>query len=92
MDRAGHGKLGARWCFVAMVVTATAHRSLPWLELRQWQVSKVEEVMAELWVQMIEQWRCGGSERARRRLVTMARRAVASLGRSEGEREAERGE
>ena len=47
MDRAGHGKLGARWCFVAMVAMATAHRPLPWLELRQWWVGEVEEVMVK---------------------------------------------
>ena len=28
-------------------ITAMAHRSLPWLELRQWVVGEVEEVMVE---------------------------------------------
>ena len=47
MDKAGHGELGARWCSMTMAATAMARRPLTWLELRQWRVGEVEEVMAE---------------------------------------------
>ena len=50
------GELGAGRRTAAMAAMAMAHRPLPWFELRQWRVGEVEEVMAELWEQVIEQW------------------------------------
>ena len=67
MDKAGHGELGARRRSMTMAAMAMAHRPLPWLELRQWRVGEVEEVMAERCARAIGQWRGGSSERARRR-------------------------
>ena len=52
---------------MAMAAMAMARRPLPWLKLRQWWVSEVEEVMAELWVRVIEWWCYGGGARAQRR-------------------------
>ena len=63
MDKAGHDKLRARRCFMTMA--ATAHRPLPWLELRQWHVGEVEKVMAERCAQAITQWHGGSGVRAR---------------------------
>ena len=65
MDKAGHDELGARRRSVAMATTATARRPLPWLELRQWWVGEVEEVMAERCARAIAQWHGGGCVRAR---------------------------
>ena len=48
--------------------------------------------MVELCARAIEEWRGGGGVRAWRRSVVMARHAEASLGRGDGESEAERGE
>ena len=47
-----------------MAAMTTAHRPLPWLELRQWHVGEVEEVVAELWARHSGWWCGGGSERA----------------------------
>ena len=47
MDKAGHGELRARRSSVTMSATVMAHRPLPWLELRQWRVSEVEDMMAK---------------------------------------------
>ena len=43
--KAGHGELGAQQRSMAMTATTMAHTSLAWLELRQWWVDEVEEVM-----------------------------------------------
>lgn len=59
------GELGARQRIAAMAVTTTVRRPLPWFELRQWRVGDVEEVMAELWVRVIERWCYGGGAWAR---------------------------
>ena len=60
MDKAGHGELGARRRSVTMAATATARRPLPWLELRQWWVGEVEEVIAKQFARPIAQWHHGG--------------------------------
>ena len=74
---------------MTMAVTATARRPLPWLELRQWRVGEVKEVMDERCARAIAQWHGGGGVRARRSCGSDGYVAV-PLGRGEGEGEAER--
>ena len=65
VDKVGHGELKAQQHSVTMAAPAIAHRPLAWLELRQWRVSEVEEVMVEWCVRAITQWHGGGGVRAR---------------------------
>jgi len=65
VGKAGHGELGAQRHSVTMVAMTTARRTLPWLELRQWRVNEVEEVMVERCARAIAQWHSGGGARTR---------------------------
>ena len=74
-----------------MVAMAMTRRPLPWLKLRQWRVSEVDEVMDERcasnrimarWRWSVSSTKHGGDDGG----------AAVLLGHSEGEREAEQGQ